>query len=108
MEERLQKILARAGLGSRRACEELIREGRVTVNGRVVTQLGTKVNPTRDTIEVDGQPITLEGKVYVLLQTCRISRRTGIAGPVADPFRPVRPSPRRCLTDRASCETPGD
>ena len=46
-EERLQRALARAGFGSRRACEELIAAGRVTVNGRVAT-LGDKVDPTRD------------------------------------------------------------
>lgn len=56
MEERLQKILARAGFGSRRACEELIRQGRVAVNSRVA-QLGQKANPQQDQITVDGQPI---------------------------------------------------
>jgi len=56
MEERLQKILARAGLGSRRACEELIRQGRVAVEKRVA-QLGQKADPERDYITVDGKPI---------------------------------------------------
>jgi len=67
--ERLQKVLAHAGVASRRKCEELILQGRVRVNGQVVTQLGTKVDPTQDTIEVDGQPIALEEeeKVYILL-----------------------------------------
>ncbi len=59
MEERLQKIMARANLGSRRSCEEIIAEGRVTVNGQVA-QLGTKADPERDRIEVDGQPLRLE------------------------------------------------
>jgi pseudouridine synthase len=59
MEERLQKILARAGLGSRRACEELIRQGRVTVNGQVA-QLGQKADPERERITVDGKPIRLK------------------------------------------------
>jgi 23S rRNA pseudouridine2605 synthase len=56
MEERLQKILARAGLGSRRACEELIRQGRVQVNGEVA-QIGQKADPDGDRITVDGRPI---------------------------------------------------
>jgi pseudouridine synthase len=69
--ERLQKVLAHAGVASRRKCEEVILQGRVRVNGEVVTQLGTKVDPARDTIEVDGQPITPEKKVYVLLHKPR-------------------------------------
>jgi len=69
--ERLQKVLARAGVASRRKCEELIRAGRVRVNGRVVTELGTKVDPTRDIIEVDGRPIAPERKVYILLHKPR-------------------------------------
>ncbi len=56
MEERLQKILSRAGYGSRRACEAWIVAGRVTVNG-VVATLGGKADPERDTILVDGQPM---------------------------------------------------
>jgi len=69
--ERLQKVLACAGVASRRKCEELILQGRVRVNGQVVTQLGTKVDPARDIIEVDRQPITLEKKVYILLHKPR-------------------------------------
>lgn len=57
--ERLQKVLARAGLGSRRSCEELIREGRVTVNGRVAT-LGDRADPARDRVEVDGGRVPLD------------------------------------------------
>src|SRR3990172_2307599 len=53
MAERLQKLLARAGMGSRRASEALIREGRVTVNGREAT-LGVRADPVRDEIRVDG------------------------------------------------------
>ncbi len=70
--ERLQKVLARAGVASRRKSEELIRQGRVTVNGRVVTQLGTKVDPARDEIRVDGQRIQVEAShVYVMLNKPR-------------------------------------
>jgi len=57
MEERLQKILARAGLASRRGAEELISAGRVAVNGTVVTELGTKVDPEKDRISLDGREI---------------------------------------------------
>jgi 23S rRNA pseudouridine2605 synthase len=57
MEERLQKIMARAGLGSRRACENIIAAGQVLVNGRVAT-LGTKANPEHDQILVNGRPIS--------------------------------------------------
>lgn len=57
--QRLQKVLAHAGVASRRASEELIAAGRVTVNGRVVTELGTCVRPGVDELCVDGQPLDL-------------------------------------------------
>jgi len=70
--ERLQKVLAAAGIASRRKAEKLILQGRVAVNGRVVTQLGTKVDPARDEIRVDGQRIQAEsGHVYILLNKPR-------------------------------------
>jgi cytidylate kinase len=65
-EERLQKILAQAGLGSRRACEELISAGRVTVDGRVVTELGTRVDPERVEIRLDGERIDSESHRYIM------------------------------------------
>lgn len=62
--DRLQKILAHAGIGSRRACEDIIRQGRVTVDGKVVKELGTKVDSRQSKVAVDGQPIHLERMVY--------------------------------------------
>lgn len=71
MEERLQKILARSGLGSRRACEELINAGRVRVNGQVVG-IGSKADPEADTILVDGRKVAAaEPLVYIALNKPR-------------------------------------
>ena len=61
--ERLQKFLAAAGLGSRRGCEELIVQGRVTINGEVARELGTRVEPNAK-VAVDGEPIRRESLVY--------------------------------------------
>ncbi len=58
-EQRLQKLMARAGVASRRRSEELIAAGRVTVNGEVVTSLGTKADPDRDAVAVDGRALEL-------------------------------------------------
>jgi 23S rRNA pseudouridine2605 synthase len=67
MEERIQKILARAGLGSRRACEEYIAAGRVRVNGQVAV-LGDKADSQRDRIQLDGKPVQVaEPLVYIAL-----------------------------------------
>jgi 23S rRNA pseudouridine2605 synthase len=71
MEERLQKVMARAGVGSRRACEEIIRQGRVSVDGKIAT-LGQKADPSRQRIVVDGQPLTASEKpVYIALHKPR-------------------------------------
>lgn len=68
MEERLQKYLANNGVAARRKCEEFIQEGRVKVNGEVVKELGTKINPEKDIIEFDGKVVKPVGKkVYILL-----------------------------------------
>jgi len=80
--ERLQKVLAQAGVASRRACEELIRQGRVQVNGQVVTELGTKVDPNLDEISVDGAPISGPvKKVYLIL-----NKPPGYISTVHDPW----------------------
>jgi 23S rRNA pseudouridine2605 synthase len=65
--QRLQRVLAAAGVGSRRACEEIILAGRVRVNGGVVSSLPVLVNPTTDRITVDGRPILQERRVYLML-----------------------------------------
>jgi len=65
--ERLQKIMAAAGIASRRACEAIILEGRVQVNGVTVTELGTRADARRDEITLDFQPIAREALVYILL-----------------------------------------
>ncbi len=70
-EERLQKILAGGGLASRRAAEQMITAGRVRVNGKVVTELGTKADPRKDKIEVDGQRVVQEHPVYLALHKPR-------------------------------------
>lgn len=64
---RLQKVLARAGVASRRASEGLITAGRVEVNGTVVTELGVRVNPQVDTVAVDGTTIALQPAVYIVM-----------------------------------------
>jgi len=83
--ERLQKVLARAGVGSRRRCEEYIRSGRVRVNGRTVTEMGLKVDPRRDTIIFDGKPVRSEQHIYLLL-----NKPVGYVSTVSDPQgRPI-------------------
>ena len=68
VEIRLQKVIADAGVASRRKAEELIRQGRVTVNGRVSTEMGLKVDPARDHVKVDGRHLKPAApKAYVML-----------------------------------------
>ncbi|WAA10519.1 pseudouridine synthase [Fervidibacillus albus] len=76
--ERLQKVIARAGIASRRKAEQLILDGKVTVNGKVVTELGTKVSP-KDLVEVEGIKIEKEEPVYFLLYKPR-----GVLSAVSD------------------------
>jgi pseudouridine synthase len=63
---RLNSFLATCGLGSRRGCEELIVQGRIMVNGKPVTELGTKVDPLRDIVSIDGEKLRPEKPIYVL------------------------------------------
>lgn len=79
--ERLQKILSRAGIASRRQAEELIRTGQVKVNGKVVTELGTKANPHTDRITVKGRTLPFaEPPVYILLH-----KPVGVVTTLSDP-----------------------
>jgi pseudouridine synthase len=84
LEQRLQKLIAAAGVASRRHAEELIAAGRVTVNGKVVKELGTKADPDKDHIKVNGKLINLQlksrEKVYVLL-----NKPKGYLSSVSDP-----------------------
>lgn len=77
---RLQKVLAQAGVASRRACEQLIVEGRVKVNGQVCAQLGTKVNAAADRVEVDGEVVSAETIVGFLLH-----KPTSVVTTMTDP-----------------------
>jgi 23S rRNA pseudouridine2605 synthase len=78
--ERLQKVIAQAGIASRRDAEELITAGRVTVNGKVVTELGTKIEPRKDRVAVDGKPLKAEKYVYILL-----NKPKGVVTTLEDP-----------------------
>lgn len=83
--ERLQKVIAQAGIASRRKAEELILAGKVTVNDQVIKELGTKVNPLEDDIKVEGVGISTEKK-----QTYLFHKPAGVITSVTDPQgRPV-------------------
>jgi 23S rRNA pseudouridine2605 synthase len=88
--ERIQKILAAGGIASRRAAEKLITEGRVRVNGRVVSELGAKADPRNDRIEVDGKKVVAEQHVYIVLHKPR-----GVVATMSDPEG--RPTVREIL-----------
>ena len=78
--ERLQKILARAGVASRRAAEQIVLAGRVRVNGRVVSELGSRADPSHDRIELDGERLFGQKAVYLLLHKPR-----GVVATLSDP-----------------------
>jgi pseudouridine synthase len=81
MQQRLQKIIAAAGITSRRKAEQIILEGRVSVNGKPVSKLGSKADPDRDHIRVDGRLVTLASEyVYLLL-----NKPVGYVSTVSDP-----------------------
>ena len=83
--ERLQKVLARAGVGSRRACEELIQEGRVEVDGKVVTKLGTRVDVTQQKIRVDGEEKGSTQQIYYM-----VNKPPGVVSTNRDPAGRMR------------------
>ena len=81
-DERLQKIIAQAGIASRRKAETLIKEGRVRLNGRVVTELGTRADPRRDRVEVNGKRITVpKAWKYIIL-----NKPSGVVTTASDEF----------------------
>ncbi|MFF3005420.1 pseudouridine synthase [Kitasatospora sp. NPDC057940] len=86
--ERLQKVLARAGIGSRRACEELIEQGRVEVNGKLVTEQGKRVDPQNDEIKVDGLTVATQSYLFFAL-----NKPAGVVSTMEDP------DGRQCLGD---------
>ncbi|MEW2415582.1 pseudouridine synthase [Streptomyces sp. NPDC046866] len=85
--ERLQKVLARAGMGSRRACEELIEQARVEVNGEIVTEQGKRVQP-KDEIKVDGLTVATQSYLFFAL-----NKPAGVVSTMEDP------DGRQCLGD---------
>lgn len=93
--ERLHKFIASCGVASRRAAEQLIVEGRVSVNGESVTQLGTKIDPEQDRVEVDGLTLKEPARFTVLL-----NKPKGVVTTLNDPQR--RPTVKRYLPDVGS------
>jgi 23S rRNA pseudouridine2605 synthase len=106
--ERVQKVLARAGLGSRRTCDELVAEGRVRVNG-VVAEPGTRVDPEGDRIEVDGAVVGVRPDLVHYL----LNKPAGVVTTAADPqgrrtvVDLVPPSPRVFPVGRLDADTEG-
>ena len=108
--ERLQKILSQAGVASRRASEQLMLDGRVTVNGTTVRELGTKADPARDDIRVDGRRIKLaERHRYLLAQQAARLRHDAIgSGAAADGHRSARASATTSIRSAGSTSIPKD
>ncbi|MET9678561.1 pseudouridine synthase [Streptomyces sp. NPDC006482] len=86
--ERLQKVLARAGMGSRRTCEELIEQARVEVNGEIVLEQGKRVDPEKDEIKVDGLTVATQSYLFFAL-----NKPAGVVSTMEDP------DGRQCLGD---------
>lgn len=86
---RLQKVLARAGLGSRRACEELIASGRVEVDGQIVVERGVRVDPVKAVVRVDGQRVPTAPDTVVLV----FNKPKGVVSTMADDHG------RKCVGD---------
>ncbi|MBQ9058099.1 MAG: rRNA pseudouridine synthase [Atopobiaceae bacterium] len=108
---RLQKFLSRAGVASRRGSENLMTAGRVCVNGEVVTELGSKVDPLIDTVTVDGREVTLAtGPVYLVLH-----KPAGYLTTMSDPYGrpcvaelvPTQLYPGLFPVGRLDCDTTG-
>ncbi len=95
---RLQKFLARAGVASRRACEKIIEAGRVSVNGCVVTELGTKVDPSVDEVSLDGALVCQPNQAVTLM----LNKPAGFLTSMKDP------QGRPCVAELVPCdEIPG-
>lgn len=86
--ERLQKVLARAGMGSRRSCEDLIDQARVEVNGEIVLEQGLRVDPAKDEIKVDGLTVAAQSYLFFAL-----NKPAGVVSAMEDP------EGRQCLGD---------
>ena len=78
---RLQKVLASAGVGSRRSCEDLVEAGRVRVNGEVVTQLGVRVDPDLVAIDVDGERVCVDSTALTIV----LNKPRGVVSTMSDP-----------------------
>ena len=84
MKERIQKLLAGAGVASRRNVEEMVRQGRITVNGEIVTDLPILIDPQEDKVTADGEPVKLGNKqshrrLYILLNKPKNVYSTNVA-----------------------------
>lgn len=84
MKERLHKYLSRCGVGSRRACEQLITDGRITVNGKVADELGTKIDADKDSVTLDGKSVSTAKHVYII-----INKPKGYVSAVTDKYYPT-------------------
>lgn len=107
--DRLQKVLAQAGIASRRECEELIREGRVEIDREIVTELGTRVDVLKQEIRVDGEPLARPRPTYFA-----VNKPTGVVCTAKDPAGRQRVtdllppnSPRTFCVGRLDMETEG-